>query len=146
LIALKSLVPSLCVTGIEVNPTAFGNLSSIPGINSVRSSIQDYEPERRFDLVFTCGVLIHINPSGLPQVYKKMAAIAEKYVLINEYFNPTPVEIVYRGHLGKLFKRDFGSDFLDTIEGFEPVRWGFLWKRMEPAWDNSTWILLRRTG
>lgn len=146
LIALQSLMPSLRITGIELNLSAYARLSSIQGITAVQSSIQDYQPEHRFDLVFTCGVLIHINPDDLPQVYWKMAAIAEKYVLVNEYFNPTPVEIEYRGHSGKLFKRDFAGEFLDITEGFEPVRCGFLWKRMEPAWDNSTWTLLRRTA
>jgi len=145
LIALQHLVPSLRATGVELNPSAFRRLSSIPGITAVRSSIQDYEPEQRFDLVFTCGVLIHVNPDDLPQVYRKIAAITDKYVLINEYFNPTPTEILYRGHAGKLFKRDFAGDFLDTTEGFEPVRWGFLWKRVEPAWDNSNWTLLQRS-
>jgi len=45
-----------------------------------------------------------------------MAVIADKYVLINEYFNPTPTEIVYRGHSAKLFKRDFAGEFLDSTE------------------------------
>jgi spore coat polysaccharide biosynthesis protein SpsF len=144
LIAILSIVPSVLATGVELNPFAFRQLSSIPGITAVHSAIQDYAPERRFDLVFTCGVLIHVNPHDLPEVYRKMAVIADKYVLINEYFNPTPTEIVYRGHSAKLFKRDFAGEFLDSTEGFEPVRWGFLWKRMEPAWDNCNWTLLRR--
>lgn len=145
-IALQSLIPSLRITAIELNSSAFATLSSIPGITAIHSSIQNYRSESRFDLVVTCGVLIHINPDDLPQVYRKMAALADMYVLINEYFNPTPLEIKYRGHSGKLFKRDFAGEFLDTTEGFEPVGWGFLWKRMEPAWDNSNWTLLHRTA
>jgi pseudaminic acid biosynthesis-associated methylase len=145
LIAFRSVLPSVRATGVELNPFAFRQLSSIAGINAVQSAIQDYAPDLRFDLVFTCGVLIHVNPDDLPEVYRKMAALADKYVLINEYFNPAPAEIAYRGHSGKLFKRDFAGEFLDLTEGFEPVRWGFLWKRMQPAWDNSTWTLLRRT-
>jgi hypothetical protein len=90
--------------------------------------------------------LIHLNPDSLPNIYAKMAALARKYVLINEYFNPTPTEIEYRGNSGKLFKRDFAGEFLDSTQGFEPVKWGFLWKRMEKAWDNSNWTLLRRTA
>jgi len=144
-IALQSLNPALHITGIELNPSAFARLSVLPGINAVQSSIQNYQSECRFDLVFTCGVLIHVNPGDLPAIYRKMAALSNKYILINEYFNPSPVEIEYRGHAGKLFKRDFAAEFLDSTSGFEPVRWGFLWKRMEPAWDNSNWTLLRRT-
>ncbi len=144
--AIQSLIPSVRATGVEVNPSAFSQLSSISGITAVNSAIQDFAPDQRFDLVFTSGVLIHVNPDDLPQIYKKMAALSYKYVLINEYFNPTPTEIEYRGHSGKLFKRDFAGEFLDSTEGFEPVRWGFLWKRMEPAWDNCNWTLMRRTA
>ena len=146
LAALQNLGPTLRMTGIELNPSAFARLATVPGITAVQSSIQDYHSKKRFDLVFTCGVLIHLNPADLPEVYRKVAALARRYVLINEYFNPTPVAIEYRGHSGKLFKRDFAGAFLDTVEGFEPVRWGFLWKRMEPAWDNSNWTLMRRIG
>ena len=144
LTALQSIDPALRMTGIELNSYAFARLAAIPGITAVESSIQNYESETRFDLVFTCGVLIHLKPADLPQVYRKMAVIAARYVLINEYFNPMPVEIEYRGHAGKLFKRDFAGEFLDNTDGFEPVRWGFLWKRTQPAWDNSNWTLLRR--
>ncbi len=145
LIALRSIVPSLRATGVELNPVAFQQLSSIAGITAIQSAIQDFEPQLTYDLVFTCGVLIHLNPGSLPGVYLKIASLANKYVLINEYFNPTPTEIEYRGNSGKLFKRDFAGEFLDSTQGFEPVKWGFLWKRMEKAWDNSNWTLLRRS-
>ncbi len=146
LIALQGLDPSLKVTGVELNPSAFSVLSSLPGVTAVQSSVQDYAPEERFDLVFTCGVLIHINPDDLVNVYRKMAAISNRFVLINEYFNPAPVEVLYRGHSGKLFKRDFAGEFLDQTGEFEPVSYGFLWKRLEPEWDNGNWTLLRRTA
>jgi spore coat polysaccharide biosynthesis protein SpsF len=146
LLALRSIKPALEITGVELNSSAFAALSGIPGIAAVQSAVQNFECSRRFDLVFTCGVLIHLNPADLPAVYRKMAALADKYVLINEYFNPVPVAIDYRDHSGKLFKRDFAGEFLDTVDGFEPAGWGFLWKRMEPAWDNSNWTLLRRVA
>ncbi len=144
LAALQCLDPELQLTGIELNPSAFAKLATVPGVSAVQSAVQDYDSKQQFDLVFTCGVLIHLNPADLPKVYLKMAALSAKYVLTNEYFNPTPVAIEYRGNSGKLFKHDFAGDFLETVGNFEPVRWGFLWKRTEPAWDNSTWTLMRR--
>jgi spore coat polysaccharide biosynthesis protein SpsF len=146
LLALRSVNPALDMTGIELNSSAFAKLAAIPGITAEQTSIQAYSGTKQFDLVFTCGVLIHLNPNDLPKVYLKMAALAGKYVLINEYFNPTPAAIEYRGHSGKLFKRDFAGEFLDAVDNFEPVRWGFLWKRTEPVWDNSNWTLMRRVG
>jgi pseudaminic acid biosynthesis-associated methylase len=147
LLALRGLDPSLRLTGVELNGAACKALSRNAGIEALHTSIQAYAAERRFDLVFTCGVLIHIDPADLPAIYRKMGALSARYVLINEYFNPTPVEVAYRGHSGKLFKRDFAGEFLDATEGrFAVVRYGFLWKRLEPAWDNATWTLLRRTA
>jgi spore coat polysaccharide biosynthesis protein SpsF len=61
-----------------------------------------------------------------------------------EYFNPIPVEVAYRGHSGKLFKRDFASEFLDSADDWQPTAYGFLWKRLEPAWDNNNWMLMKR--
>ncbi len=143
--ALQSVNGSLRLTGVELNPSAFDELSKQPGIEAIHTSIRDYSLDRCFDLVFTCGVLIHINPTDLPAIYCKIGALSRHYVLLNEYFNPTPVEVPYRGHPGKLFKRDFAGEFLDANEGqFEVVSYGFLWKRLEPAWDDTTWTLLRR--
>jgi pseudaminic acid biosynthesis-associated methylase len=143
--ALESVDRSLRLTGVELNTRAFENLSKQAGIEALHSSIREFSPDRSFDLVFTCGVLIHINPTDLPAIYRKIGALSRRYVLLNEYFSPTPVGIPYRGHRGKLFKRDFAGEFLDATEKqFGVVGYGFLWKRQEPAWDDTTWTLLRR--
>jgi len=60
--------------------------------------------------IFTKGVLIRINPGVLHQVYDLMYKASLQYILMAEYYNPTPVEIEYRGNKGKLFKRDFASN------------------------------------
>ncbi|MCA9802619.1 MAG: methyltransferase domain-containing protein [Cyanobacteria bacterium HKST-UBA02] len=132
------------LTGVELNEDAHAILSKIEGVNAVLSSIQDFEPVDRFDFVFVAGVLIHINPSDLPEIYAKMASISRKYVLLSEYFNPEPVEVPYRGHQGVLFKRDFAGEFLDAHPDFQVMDYGFKWKRVEPAWDNCCWFLLER--
>ena len=138
--ALQTIRP-LELSGVEINPVAFEEFKSIEGVAAYQSSILAFDPGKQFDLVFTSGVLIYIAPDDLPATYRKLAQLSRRYVLLNEYFNPTPVELSYRGHTGKLFKRDFAGEFLDTCPGFRVLRYGFLWKRMEPARDNSTWTL-----
>src|SRR5262249_42089560 len=130
----------------ELNPQAVAVLKTQPGVQAVHAAILDFgAPEDSFDLVLTCGVLIHINPADLPAIYRKMLALSSRYILINEYFNPTPVALPYRGHEERLFKRDFGSEFLTTNEGHaRVVDYGFLWQPMEPAWDNTTWWLFEK--
>ena len=143
--ALRELQPSLELAATEINPSAVSKLRELEGIEATLGAIQDYSPKRRFDLVFTCGVLIHLAPASLGQTYVKMFELSERFVLINEYFNPVPTEIPYRGHSGKLFKRDFAGEFWDLHgDKVEVVDYGFLWKRVEPAWDDTTWTLFKK--
>ncbi len=144
--AIAQLSSNFQLTGVELNPTAIAQLETIPGVQSVQSSIQDFNPEKKFDLVFTCGVLIHINPQDLPLIYQKIYDISSRYILLNEYYNPVPVEINYRGYTDKLFKRDFAGELMEQHrDKVIVIDYGFLWQRMSPAWDNTTWILLEKT-
>ncbi len=143
--ALHQLAPDMQLTGVEVNKLACEQMAAKEGIKAVCETIQDYTSSKKYSLVLICGVMIHLPPQDLPAVYKKMFDLSDKYVLINEYFNPVPVEIDYRGHAGRLFKRDFGSEFMDaTNNEVELVDYGFLWRRVEPAWDNTTWWLFKK--
>lgn len=145
LAAINVVDSNYSLTGVEINDRAFEILKRSGNVNAIHSSIQDFEPREKFDLVFCAGVLIHINPDDLPAVYQKMAALSKRYVMMCEYFNSVPIEVEYRNHSGVLFKRDFAAEFLDVNEGqFGIVDYGFLWNRHLPAWDNQTWFLLER--
>lgn len=143
--AIAQLSPQYELTGVELNPAALSELSQIPNTQAVHSSIQDFSPNRQYDLVYTCGVLIHLNPDDLPRVYEKMFELSSRYILINEYFNPVPVELPYRGHGDKLFKRDFAGELIEQYPNqLCVVDTGFLWKRNAPSWDDTTWFLLEK--
>ena len=133
------------LTGVELNKQAFEKMNTIPEISAIHSSIQDFKPNESFDLVFTCGVMIHLPPQDLPDVYKKMFELSSRYVMINEYFNPSPTEIPYRDHTDRLFKRDFGGEFMDAFkDNVRLIDYGFLWSKVEPTWDNTTWWLFEK--
>lgn len=145
--AIHELNAELNLTGVELNEIAFEQLKQLPFVDAAYSSIQDFQPKTSFDLIFTCGVLIHINPDDLLLVYDKIYRSSKKYILINEYYNPSPVELEYRGHSGKLFKRDFAGELLDQFsQDLIVIDYGFLWKRVTPVWDNTTWFLLKKTA
>jgi pseudaminic acid biosynthesis-associated methylase len=147
LAALRRVRPDLTLTGVEVNAAAASVMGQVPGVRAIVSSIQDFETDQIFDLVFTCGVLIHLNPGDLVSTYEKMVALSARYILVNEYFNPRPVEIDYRGHSSRLFKRDFAGELLDAHkQKLRVVNYGFLWNREEPGWDNTTWVLFERVS
>lgn len=111
------------------------------------SSILDFKPQQTWDLVLIKGVLIHINPDELAQVYDKLIAACGKYLLIAEYYNPVPVAVPYRGHADRLFKRDFAGEIMDHHPQMELIDYGFAYRR-DPNFpqDDITWFLMEKRG
>lgn len=68
-----------------------------------------------FDLVFTSGVLIHINPGDLSRAMNEIARVAGKWILGFEYYSAKPERVIYRGKDELLWKRDFTSEYLKTV-------------------------------
>lgn len=143
--ALRQLLPEAALTGLEINKAAAAELAGWGGAEVIESSLVGFRPAQRYDLAFTKGVLIHLNPDVLPGVYDLLAESASRYVLIAEYYNPVPMGLPYRGHADRLFKRDFAGEFLERHPEFEPDRYAFHWRR-DPVFpqDDITWFLLRR--
>jgi pseudaminic acid biosynthesis-associated methylase len=96
------------------------------------------------DLVFTSGVLIHTQPDELHRAMQEVHRVAKRWVLCIEYFNPTPDEVEYRGQKGMLFRRDWGSEWLDRFPDLKSIGYGFMWKRVTGL-DNVTWWLFEKT-
>jgi pseudaminic acid biosynthesis-associated methylase len=146
--ALKLLYPHQEQFGIEINAQAAQQLGeAIPPENVARQSILAYEPARSFDLVLTKGVLIHIAPEALPEVYDKLRQAVGKYLLVAEYYNPAPVAIKYRGHSDRLFKRDFAGEIMDRHPDLVLADYGFAYRR-DPKFpqDDITWFLMEKRG
>jgi len=141
--ALRSLIPNLRFTGLEVNPSACRKLASL-GCQAVNDSIHDFDTSETFDLVLSKGVLIHINPELLGEVYEKLFRFSRRYILLAEYYNPSPVQIDYRGHSDRLFKRDFAGEMLDAYPGLRLVSTGFSYHRGKFPQDDLTWFLLEK--
>lgn len=145
LIALKQLIPSGKFNAVEINEAACIELEKMSWINTFNESILSFDTNEKFDLVFSKGVLIHINPNELEKVYKKLYYLSKKYILIVEYYNPTPIEINYRGHSGKLFKRDFAGELIKLYPELELIDYGFSY-HLDPNFpqDDLNWFLLEK--
>lgn len=144
--ALKLLYPSIISNAIEINENAANILRDIIGQDNVyNGSIFDYNVKSKVQLSLIKGVLIHINPSMLQKVYEQLYNSSEKFILIAEYYNPTPVALNYRGHDDRLFKRDFAGEFLDLYPDTELIDYGFSYRR-DPAFpqDDITWFLIKK--
>jgi len=143
--AMAALLPEARFTGIEINAGAARQLAALERVTAIEGSMLDVAPEAHADLAFTCTVLIHINPERLPDAYARLAGAARRYAVICEYYNPSPVEVAYRGHAERLFKRDFAGEFMDAHPAFRLRDYGFVYHR-DPTFpaDDFTWFLMER--
>jgi len=144
--ALQLLRPGIDSYGIEINAEAAKQLGeTIPRDHVLHSSILEFQPQRCWDLALIKGVLIHVNPDELPRVYEKLVAAAGRYLLVAEYYNPSPVAIPYRGHCDRLFKRDFAGEIMDSYSQMQLVDYGFAYRR-DPNFpqDDITWFLMEK--
>ena len=144
--ALKLLFPDISLKAIEINKDAAAELAKVIGQENIfNDSIFNATDSEKVELALIKGVLIHINPDMLQDVYQKLYDASNKFILIAEYYNPSPVSIPYRGHSDKLFKRDFAGEFLDKFSDTELVDYGFAYKRDRAfPLDDITWFLIKK--
>ncbi|MDR0801813.1 pseudaminic acid biosynthesis-associated methylase [Fluviicola sp.] len=144
--AIRMLYPKVKLEGIEINEDATRILAEIIGPDSVQNcSIFDIDSTQKYSLTLIKGVLIHINPEMLNLVYQKLYDCSEKYILVAEYYNPTPVSIKYRGHDNRLFKRDFAGEMMQQFKDLQLIDYGFVYKN-DPSFpqDDITWFLMQK--
>ena len=143
---LSEILPNSSANLIEIAEKPFLYCKKTYNIgDSYLGPIKSARFESNFDLVFTSGVLIHVNPDDLLETLGKMYDFSKKYILIAEYFNRTPMTINYRGKDNKLFKRDFGKLFMDNFD-VKLVDYGFLWGHEFDAagFDDVTYWLFQK--
>lgn len=144
--AINLLKPGCDLSAIEINNNAAEILCNfLPKESVYNCSIMDFKPKQKWDFTLVKGVLIHINPELLPEVYDKLEECCDRYLLIAEYYNPSPVTISYRGHSDKLFKRDFAGEMMDRHPQFQLLDYGFSYHR-DPNFpsDDITWFLMEK--
>lgn len=145
--ALKLLYPDQEQFAVEINPDAVKQLTEfVPAENVFHQSILEFQPYRVWDLALIRGVLIHIDPASLPIVYDALYKATGRYLLVCEYYNPTPVALPYRGHDDRLYKRDFCGEILDRHENLRLIDYGFAYRR-DPNFplDDITWFLMEKS-
>lgn len=145
--ALRQLLPAAQLSAVEINASAVDQLKTWGQAEVFHQSILDFAPPRQWDLSLIKGVLIHISPDHLDEVYRRLYGASRRYICLVEYYNPSPVEVTYRGHANRLFKRDFAGEMLDRYPDLTVVDYGFGWRR-DPVFplDDCTWFLLEKRG
>lgn len=111
--AIKLCAPDAELTAVEINEYAY---SQIPeGIEAINTSAFEYRPEEQYDLVLTCGFLIHIHPRNLSEICERVRSLSKKHVMLIEYYNEKSINPSYRGNSNQLFIRNFGDMFEGKI-------------------------------
>ena len=81
LIALNRINKQLKLRGYEINEKAAKSASE-EGIAEIVNTtvVESLDASTTFDLTFTKGVLIHVNPDMLPAVYQNLYDLSSRYI------------------------------------------------------------------
>lgn len=143
--AIKLLRPNAKFSAVEINQKAIQRLQNLNWLSVYAGSILEFSPSTSHDFVLVKGVLIHLNPDILEQVYDLIHSASGHYICIAEYYNPLPLELNYRGHEGRLFKRDFAGEILDRFPDLKLLDYGFVYHRdANFPQDDITWFLMEK--
>jgi pseudaminic acid biosynthesis-associated methylase len=144
-----SRITDAALTAVEPNDAARRRLKTdkvVPAPRIVNAVAADLPlSDRSADLVFTCGVLIHVDPKDLAASCREIHRVSRRWILCAEYFSPEPRSISYRGHAGQLFTRDFGRFWQEHHTDLRLVDYGFFW-RGAGATDDLNWWLFDRSA
>jgi pseudaminic acid biosynthesis-associated methylase len=111
------------LTGLEINPqTTEIAKKRNPDINFINSSIEDFFEHNKFDLVFTSGVLIHINPDSINKIITKIVGLSTKYIFGFEYFSEILTTIPYRGNDNVCWKQNFPLSYKKLFPNIKTIK------------------------
>jgi pseudaminic acid biosynthesis-associated methylase len=107
--------------GIEINAHAVEKSKQLTqGVNIIQCNALDMPfKDGYFDMVFTSGVLIHINEKDLAQVMNEIYRCSKKWIWGFEYYSPKRVEINYRGNNDLLWKDNYPRIYMDSLSGLK---------------------------
>lgn len=140
--AIHAINPNIYLHGCDINAEA---LKKVPSY--VTTEVLDATKIAApvvFDVVLTKGFCIHVPPDSIESVYDTIVGAASRYLLIAEYFNPTPVMIPYRGENDRMWKRDFAGEILDRHPSLQLIDYGWVYNRDQFPQDNLTWFLMEK--
>ena len=142
--AIKNLRPEIERHAIEPNKEARKRLVE-DGVTVYPYAAEHVWDMWTCDLVFTRGVLIHINPNVLPYVYKNMFNHTSRYMVVAEYFAPKREMIPYRGLLNRLWRADYAGEIMERYPEMKLVDYFFIYKRDPVApQDNITVFIMEK--
>lgn len=143
LLVISQINPKVKITAIEPNRKAAALArENLPRATILEKSIFDTSFTDRFDLVFTCGVLIHIANDDLEKALTKIYNASKKYILAIEYYSDKRTLMPYRGLSDALFKRPYDKEYSSLFPGIKIIREGFL--NRSQGFDNCKFWVFKK--
>lgn len=102
---------------VEFSRTRTKNINIIPG-----SAFDIPFKDNYFDLVFTSGVLIHINPKDIKEALHEIYRCSAKFIWGFEYYADKCTEVIYRGNKNLLWKANFPQVYKDNFPGLQVMK------------------------
>lgn len=122
--------PDAMLSGIDVNSGILAKArAQVPSADIMVKDIYDLKEDKKWDLVFTMGVLIHIHPDGIKDVIKKCTSVSNKYIIHIEQYGDGSVitgpkelnpeggfkRLHWRPNIVKIYK-ELGFDNITVID------------------------------
>lgn len=116
------------------------------GIHMMQGSVFDLPfDDGRFDLVFTSGVLIHINPVDIKEALDEIYRASKKYIWGFEYYSDQYEDIIYRGRRELLWKTNFLKLYQKNFCGLKLIKERYV-KYLDKSGNMDSMFLLKKNG
>ena len=83
LMAISTLLPLVRLSAVEINSQAAAQIKKLNFCEKIwNKSMLNFKSRKKYDLSFTSGVLIHINPKYIDSAYKALYEIIRSYKVL----------------------------------------------------------------
>lgn len=144
--AWRALIPTAKLNAVEINAKAAAQIPKdvATHVGTFLVPMPPGPAQVQYDMTMTKGALIHVAPEALPLAYDNLYRLSRRYILICEYYSPTPRTIPYRDRLEILYLRDFAGELMDKYPNLKLLGYGFAYRRDTFPQDDITCFLLEK--
>ncbi len=144
--AWRHLLPACKLNAVEINEKAAAQIPRdvATHVGTFLVPLPPGPARVQYDMTMTKGALIHVAPEALALAYDNLYRLSRRYILICEYYSPTPRTIPYRDRLEILYLRDFAGELMDKYPHLVCKGYGFTWRKDTYPQDDVTTFLLEK--
>ena len=131
------------ICGVDINANALAVARTLPNVDvALAEATHVPYSDDSFELVFTCGLLIHLPENKLGGALDEMYRLTLRLLLVMEYQSVTAHEIEYRGECGLLWKRPYDQIVKQRYSQLTLIDEGFLGH--DDGFDDLNWSLFSK--